>query len=50
MGVFQSLIGTGKVPIFFGFWPLHVIFIIFAFWLIRKRTNNKPLLPSFQKK
>jgi lipopolysaccharide export system permease protein len=50
MGVFQSLIGTGKVPIIFGFWPLHITFIIFALWLIRKRTNNKPLIPSFQKR
>jgi len=50
MGIFQSLISTGKVSLIFGFWPLHFIFIIFAFWLIRNRTNNKPLIPSFHKK
>lgn len=47
MGVFQSLVGTGKISLWFGFWPLHLFFIITVSFLVKRRLNNLPLVPSF---
>jgi lipopolysaccharide export system permease protein len=49
MGVYQSLIGTGKVSLFLGFWPLHLVVLIFSIYLIRQRTNNKDLFKFIKK-
>lgn len=46
MGVFQSLIGTGKIPLWLGFWPLHLFFALSLMYLINRRLKNLSLLPN----
>jgi len=46
LGVFQSLISVGKIPLWLGFLPIHLLFGFTAFYLLHRRSLNLPLLPS----
>lgn len=50
MGVFQSLVATQKISLWFGFWPLHLLFAICILYLINRRLKNIPLMPTFFEK
>jgi len=46
LGIFQSLISVGKIPLWLGFLPVHLVFGLVAFYLLHRRSLNLPLLPS----
>ena len=43
LGIFQSLISIGKVSIWLGFFPIHLIFGVIATYLLYRRSQNLPL-------
>lgn len=48
MGVFQSLVGGGIIPVWLGFIPLHIAFFLLSMYLLGRRIKNLPLTPNFK--
>jgi len=51
LGVSHSIVSIGSTKIWYGLWPVHLLFSSIAFYLLYRRTMNLPLLPiKFNKK
>ena len=46
LGIFQSLISVGKIPLWLGFFPIHIIFALTGIYLLYRRSLNLPLFPA----
>ncbi len=43
LGVFAGMLNSGKIPGYFGLWPVHGIFSIFAAYAFWRRQHHLPL-------
>lgn len=47
LGVGNILLKQGRVPPAVGLWWVHLLFLALAAYLLHRRANHRPLLPSF---
>jgi lipopolysaccharide export system permease protein len=48
LGVGETLLHDGRVPLALGLWWVHAAFAICAGYLLMRRACNKPLLPRLR--
>ncbi|MBW8054960.1 MAG: LPS export ABC transporter permease LptF [Nitrospira sp.] len=48
LGVGETLLHDGRVPLALGLWWVHAAFAIFAGYFLMRRARNKPLLPRLR--
>jgi lipopolysaccharide export system permease protein len=46
LGVSHSLVATGVIPIWFGFWPIHLVVGLLGLYLLYRRSLHLPLFPQ----
>ena len=46
LGVSHSLVSTGVISIWFGYWPIHLAVGLSGLYLLYRRSFNLPLLPQ----
>jgi lipopolysaccharide export system permease protein len=46
LGIGDAMIKRGRLPGDFGLWWAHVLFLLIAIYLFRRRVTNRPLLPA----
>jgi lipopolysaccharide export system permease protein len=47
IGISHSLVGTERIDFLLGYWPIHLLFIFLAFFMIKKRVANRPITKIF---
>lgn len=50
LGIGNILLKQGRVPPIVGLWWVHLLFLALAAYLLQRRANNRPLLPSFARR
>ena len=46
MGVSHSLVSTGVISIWFGYWPIHLVIGLLGVYLLYRRSLHLPLFPQ----
>ena len=47
LSIFQAWVTQGKLNAMIGLWPVHLIFLMLAFYLFYRRNHLLPLIPNF---
>ncbi len=47
LSIFQAWVTQGRLNAMIGLWPVHLIFLMLAFYLFYRRTHLLPLMPKF---
>ena len=50
LGVSHSLVSTGVISIWFGFWPIHLVVASLGLYLLYRRSLHLPLFPQKNRK
>lgn len=46
LSIVQAWIAQGKIHPLIGLWPVHVLFLVIALYMFKRRLDQKPILPN----
>ena len=49
LGFAHALLKSGKMPVFMGLWWVHAIFLLFALYMLQRRTANRSMIPGLDR-